>query len=100
LIIKDLESAHSWYQFIESQISSWRSLTLTLLVAYVGFLFTVEKTGSDVAFPVLLIPVPFFLLEIYSRAHLGFLGNNVKEIENIFMEQNQTIHVSARKLLG
>jgi len=88
LVLKELDSAWSFYQHLEDQIFNWRSLTITLLLGYTGFLFTQKVNNNAMILPLLLIPAPFLLLEIYRRAHLVFLGENIQVIQKIFALKN------------
>lgn len=89
LILKDFDTAFSWYQHIESQIYVGRSLVVTLILAYVGFLFTIKVSSNAVVTPLLIIPIPFILNEIYRRGHLIFLGKNIRHIEKMFATEDE-----------
>jgi hypothetical protein len=91
LMLKELDTAFSWYQHIESQLSAWRGLHITILVAYIGFLFTVKPTNNAMRIPILVILFPFIIIEIYKRGHLIFLGKNIREVEDIFMNKDDDI---------
>ncbi len=84
LMLKELDAAFSWYQHVEGQISNWRALTITVLLGYIGFLFTVKVSDNAMIVPLIVIQIPFLLLEIYKRAHLVFLSENIEVIERIF----------------
>lgn len=90
LLLLDFETAFEWTQHIDSQISNLRSWTITLLLAYAGFLFTQQTRNDQMLLPLMMIPIPFVFLEIYRRMHFSFLGDEVRRIEQMFMvEDNQ-----------
>ena len=88
MMVKEFDTAVSWYQHFDGQISGWRGLTTTLLLAYFGFLCTIKGTSS-VRFIFFLIPIPFLLLEVFRRAHLTHLNENIRHLEDIFSGRDE-----------
>jgi hypothetical protein len=88
LVMIDLETAHSWNEHTENMISNLRNISVTLLLAYIGFLFSFTKDlslikGIYVPFPLLIIPIPFILQEIHKRTQHVFNRENIKQIIHI-----------------
>jgi hypothetical protein len=67
-------------------VSTLRGWTVTLLLAYLGFLVSVKSTNVLTILPFVFVLLLFLYLEAGSRARLTALRTEMGEIENIFME--------------
>lgn len=86
LILKDYESLFIVFGRETDIIYSFRGWTITILTIYFTFLFTVQPTGFVVIYlPGLCTILTFYLLEVSERSILRFLLQDIRELETIFM---------------
>ena len=90
LIIKDYEGAYDSYKRHESHIFTIRGWTITLIVAYLGFLITLNNFSNYfLILPVAILLFFFFLLESAERCYMSLTGDTMLRIEKIFMRQHR-----------
>ncbi len=89
----DLETGFSCNVRHTNQITAIRGWCITLIVAYLGLLFT--KSDGAVSFlhlsPLILIIVGFSYLELNEKVHAQINAKNVRDIQNIFSHENEEI---------
>ena len=85
LLKKDWEISFNMYTKHILQITSVRGWTITLLIAYLGFLASFNKFDVIFIGPMVLIILGFFILELFEATSLTFISNKVQEVEQLFM---------------
>ena len=88
IVVKDLDTAFEVYSRYVTRLTSLRGWTVTILLAYMGFLIS-NKTDKVIALlPLGLILLLFMYLEAVYRGELRFLAKEVREVQEIFMEDD------------
>jgi uncharacterized membrane protein len=93
-LVKDYETAFSSYGRHSDKVASIRTWTITLLVAYLGFVATSGSNSPQVmVLPVAIIIACFFALEARERKYMRFLVQELRNVETIFMtKDNEEFH--------
>ena len=88
IVAKDLDTAFQVYGRYVTRLTSLRGWTVTILLAYMGFLIT-NKTDKVIALlPLGLVLLLFMYLEAIYRRELRFLAKEVRKVQEIFMEDD------------
>lgn len=88
IVAKDLDTAFQVYGRYITRLTSLRGWTVTIVIAYMGFLIT-NKTDKVIALlPLGLILLLFMYLEAIYRRELRFLAKEVRKVQEIFMEDD------------
>jgi hypothetical protein len=90
IVSKDLDTAFQIYGRYSSQVDTLRGWSLTLLLAYLGFLISIKPGSVSVLFPFVVVMSLFAYLEGRYRSYQSFPGKEVREVEAIFMETDHT----------
>lgn len=90
VVLKDLDTAFQVYGRCASQIDNLRGWSLTLLLAYVTFLISIKPSTVLVLVPFVVTMMLFMYLEGRRRREQSFLGNEVRQVERIFMETDHS----------
>lgn len=88
VIVKDWEIAHATYQGHFNYISTLRGWTVTLLLAYIGFLVSIKSDNFLIILPFVIVLLVFMYLEGGARARAALLVDEIRGIERIFMESD------------
>jgi hypothetical protein len=85
LVIKDWEKGFDMHTKHNSQVSLIRGWTITLLMAYFGFLTSIKRFEFVFIIPMMLIIAGFLILELFEGIYLVSIGRQLHEVERIFM---------------
>lgn len=88
LVIKDLETAYTAHSRHAVNINLMRNLTITLILAYFGFLFTVKPFNVYAGIPIIFLALMFIILETLEKSFMLYLASEITLIQNIFMIEN------------
>jgi hypothetical protein len=90
MLVKDYETAFQVYGREEVIVYNFRSWTITLVSAYLGFLLTKTNTLElRDAIPGIVVIFIFYILEVSERSVMKRIVEDVRRIENIFMETSE-----------
>jgi len=84
LVIKDWETGFAMFSKHVAQITALRGWTLTLLLAYLGFLTSIRQFDWYLQVPMGFVIGGFFILELFEGMHMQFIGRQTLRIERIF----------------
>lgn len=84
LVVKDWEIGFGMYSKHVSQITTIRGWTLTLILAYLGFLVSTQNFNLYLQIPMAFVIGGFFILELIEGMHMQFIGRRTLKIERIF----------------
>lgn len=92
LILKDYDSLFIVYARETEIVFSFRSWTITLHVAYFGFLLISTLKIPDYAYFIIPFFIIFFflILEAAERSIMDYLVEDLRKLETMFMEPNLT----------
>ena len=86
LIMKDYDTAYDSYKRHESHIFAIRGWTITLSVAYMGFLIAIDGFENNLfLLPAIFSFLVFLILESLESRMISFVWNELLKIESIFM---------------
>ena len=90
IIYKDIDAAYSKYIQANTNISTLRGWSLTVSLAYFGFLITVQSGNFILLLPYVLFLIPFMYLEAIERDKSRDASEELRLIKNIFNETELT----------
>jgi hypothetical protein len=88
IVEKEIDTGFDVYTRHFAQLSTLRGWTLTLALAYLGFLLTVKSSDFLPVIPFGLILIFFMYLESGERINMRQTGLEVRLVEKIFMEND------------
>lgn len=88
VIAKEIDTAFEAYTRDFSQIATIRGWTLTLALAYTGFLISIRSTSPVTILPLGVVLLLFMYLESRERMEMSLNGDEVCKVEEIFMEND------------
>lgn len=90
MLMKDYDSAFSVYGREETIVYNFRTWTITLISAYIGFLLTrTQPVVLKDSTPGFIIIIIFYILEVSERSVMKRIVDEVRKIETIFMITNE-----------
>lgn len=96
LILKDYDSLFLVYGRQTQIIYNFRGWTITILTIYFTFLFTVRPTDFSVIFlPGLCTILTFYFLEVAERSVMKILLQELRDLEGIFMIEDDKEFIQA-----
>ena len=89
IIQKDIEETFSIYNNSKANINTLRGWSLTISLAYFGFLITIQTNNYLLLLPYILFQFFFMYLEATKKDNMDEASSSLYEIKSIFLETDQ-----------
>ncbi|MBI5649479.1 MAG: hypothetical protein HZC40_03380 [Chloroflexi bacterium] len=90
IIAKEIDTGFESYTRHFAQRATLRGWTITLALAYMGFLISIKSNNFLAVLPFAIVLLLFMYIESGEIATMALDGSEVREVEKIFMESDPT----------